>query len=187
MSTQHPKLCRIVHASDPRNEFGATVLVQDSTLPMEAHVMPFDHSHQPTSMQESGVLDLQSLVQKRSVQGLWGTVRLSRTDRFSIATALTWGGLRLCDSLRLEKNLSGATVCSFLGKDNQALHPRVTGHPFLAATFPVVAAQSDPVQQAQENIPGSQYLKSQIKSRPLYTLAFRLIELSLNRDFEELS
>jgi hypothetical protein len=113
---------------------------------------------------------------------------MTRKERFGIAAALTWGTMFLCDSAWLEDSIEDKIIGVTFTDYGGICDPRIFGHPFLNITFPksqVVSGSSMPsglTAQAK----GHKLMAKQIQNKTLYTLAIRLMELGLDKDFEQL-
>ncbi|KAF9694075.1 hypothetical protein EKO04_007777 [Ascochyta lentis] len=115
---------------------------------------------------------------------------LSRSDRFSIAEALAWGMLHLCDSPWLDDSISDDAVSVVLESDHGSKNIRIVDHPFLTNTLPPpsrIRPESGSPTATDHGKPKShQFASSQIENMAVYTLAIRLIELGIGKSFQEL-
>ncbi|KAJ3578720.1 hypothetical protein NPX13_g1841 [Xylaria arbuscula] len=110
--------------------------------------------------------------------------RLSRKERPGIAAAAVWAVLVLCGTPWLDERPIGKGDITLLvdipTRDNHFGHPRT--HPTLLYTF---KSKNDVSNKIPDNSSGS-YLDDQIRHKTLFTLGVLLIELGLNKTFDQL-
>ncbi|KAF2999809.1 hypothetical protein E8E13_006509 [Curvularia kusanoi] len=109
-------------------------------------------------------------------------------ERFGIAAALTWGFLYLCDSAWLDESIEDGIVGVTFTESNPGYGPRAFGPPFLTSTFPGLQVMSDSRAGAGHSLQtkGAKFIAQQIQHQALYSLAIRLMELGLDKDFGQL-
>jgi hypothetical protein len=107
---------------------------------------------------------------------------MTRKERFGIAAALTWGTMYLCDSAWLNESIESKAIGVTFKKHGGVQDPRIFGHPFLNVIFPGSQVMSDQTVQTKEN----ELVVKQIQNKTLCSLAIRLMELGLDKDFGQL-
>lgn len=111
-----------------------------------------------------------------------------RKERFGIAAALTWGTMFLCDSAWLKDSIEDKIIGVTFTDDGCICDPRIFSHPFLNITFQKSQVVSDSRMPSglTAQAKGHNVMAKQIQNKTLYTLAIRLMELGLDKDFEQL-
>ena len=88
----------------------------------------------------------------------------------------------LCDSAWLNEAIEDKII-GVTFKEHGGIHdPRIFGHPFLNVIFSGSQVMSNKTDQTKEN----KLVAKQIQNKTLYSLAIRLMELGLDRDFGQL-
>lgn len=94
----------------------------------------------------------------------------------------------LCDSAWLRGSIENKIIGVTFTDDSGPFYPRIFSHPFLNITFPrsrIVSDSSMPSGQTAQ-IRVHEFRDRQIQNKTLHTLAIRLLELGLDKDFEQL-
>jgi hypothetical protein len=172
-----PGLCPLSQCHGPAQTPHGIIPVPDSDL-LEIHFLP--HEQQPGSF--GGSISLQTLLSGSVSKRIKARSNMTRKERFGIAAALTWGTMYLCDSAWLNESIEDKVI-GVTFKEHGGVHdPRIFGHPFLNVIFPGSQVKPDQTVQTKEN----NLLAKQIQNKTLYSLAIRLMELGLDKDFGQL-
>lgn len=108
---------------------------------------------------------------------------LSRKQRFGIAAALAWAILHLCDSAWLGKHVDDEKIQLFLETETKSTYETLSANPYLSCSLRSTTTQSSsPTATTQTQM----FQSKQIANMTLFTLAIRLMELGLNRPFDQL-
>ncbi|ORY12686.1 hypothetical protein BCR34DRAFT_287246 [Clohesyomyces aquaticus] len=108
---------------------------------------------------------------------------LSRKQRLGIAAALAWAVLHLADSAWLGKQLDDESIQLFLESEIRSTSETLSTNPYLSCSFKAAATQREsPTVETEEE----KFQSNQIANITLFTLAIRLMELGLNRPFDQL-
>ncbi|KAJ4362104.1 hypothetical protein N0V95_001561 [Ascochyta clinopodiicola] len=117
--------------------------------------------------------------------------KLTRKERFGIAAALVWGTMHLCDSEWLNDAISEKSIgVTFGDDDDRSSSLRTFGHPYLNISFPNSRIEHEPSvqvgRQSAQQYQKDEFISQQIQNKTLYTLAIRLMEVGLEKDFDKL-
>ena len=128
---------------------------------------------------ELGLRSLLGSLKKRP-----GFGALSRKQRLAIAAAATWAALYLCGTPWLASDWNGKDdVHLFLGKQGRREHAEVLAdQPSISHTFKPTAS-IDPARPADV---AARFQTRQIRNRALSTLGVLLVELCLDKTFEQI-
>lgn len=127
---------------------------------------------------------LGSLLSSQSSQLLPSHLALSRKERFGIAAAMVWAVLHLCGSPWLSENWDKDKIHLFL-ESSGVQSESLASNPSISYMFnSTAAAVATPTPLSLLAI--EDFQSNQIRNKPLFALGILLIELCLNRPFEEL-
>ena len=172
-----PRLCPLSQCHGSAQIPQGIIPVPDSDL-LEIHFLP--HEQQPDSF--GGSISLQTLLSGSVSKRIKARSNMTRKERFGIAAALTWGTMHLCDSAWLNESIEDKVIGVTFKEHGGVHNPRIFGHPFLNVIFSGSQVMSDQTVQTKEN----ELMAKQIQNKTLYSLAIRLMELGLDKDFGQL-
>lgn len=181
------RLCKLLQSlQEGGQSIPAYLFVPDSS---PGQTLRIDHATISNANAIRQTVHLNSLLSRHSISAIHRRLPFTRKQRFSVAAALVWAVLHLCDSPWLGKNLKNEEIQLFLEGHTEAASEYLLSNPYLSLDFSSTTASNKATEAAADTstaAPSEQFHHGQIRNMTLFTLAIRLIELGRDRPFTRL-